>query len=166
MQSLHMYRNPIVSRRLAARVRSRVVFQIRIKTFGHRITKCDCCGGNFELDPGPVLFDRFWKRISDFDEQRLCHQCVVKRLGIVHMWYHIVNCPWNTAFMDPRGMVWFGPPGRCWWRGPSAFRVRNYGSYVYDESAVARFAHRREAAMVARDELLEEAAEHGPPCDG
>lgn len=156
MQHIANFRNVNLSRQRARKDRARFYFQIRM---GRKAPlMCDGCGGDFERDPGPVLYDRFWKRISRWDEERLCHKCVVKRLGPIRMWYHILDCPWNTNFMDPGLMNMFGSTGRCWWRGPSAMRIRHYGTYVYDEAAMVRIAFDRETALVAGDELFANAA--------
>lgn len=111
---------------------------------------CTGCGGDFEKDPGPVLYDKVWSRIANRREL-LCHQCVMKRLPNLSVFYHVINCPWNIDFIDPFVIARFGPTGRCWWRGPSAMRIRTYGSYVYDRAAVVRFIARYEAALVAGD---------------
>jgi hypothetical protein len=114
----------------------------------HRMV-CTGCHGDFEADPGPVLYDKVWARIAERREL-LCHRCVCKRIR-VHVYYHVNNVPWNTDFYDPYMIARLGSTGRCWWRGPDAFRIRNYGTYVYDEAAVVRLTARHSASLVEGD---------------
>jgi hypothetical protein len=135
---------------IAAKVKSGAAYRVhrRLRTRPDRMI-CTGCHGDFEADPGPVLYDKVWARIAGRLEL-LCHRCVCKRIRL-HVWYHVKNCPWNTDFYDPFTISRFGPSGRCWWRGPSAFRMRNYGTYVYDEAAVVRLVAAYEASLVEGD---------------
>jgi hypothetical protein len=155
VQSRHAFRNYNLARQRAQKEGVRFRMQLRLGTWRGRVMRCDGCKGNFENDPGPVLYDHFWKRICRFDEERLCHRCTMRRLGPIKMWYHALGCPWNTTFMSPHNVMLDGIRMRCWWRGPSTFRLRNYGTYVYDEDAVVQLAVAHEDEMVARDRLRE-----------
>lgn len=163
MQSVHNITNMTLTRRREKAQGARFVFVMRLGRLPR--IRCDGCKCDFEKDPGPVLYDRFWKRIAR-DHELLCHQCVVKRLGTPLMWWHILDCPWNTTFFqDDVFSRMFGKP-RNWWRGPSAFRVRNYGRYVYDEATMVRAAYGDAVSMVEGNGLFEEPSEPGAPSGG
>jgi hypothetical protein len=164
MQSYHNLRDKAASLRHTQTTRRRARMTARLTGKMPRRV-CNGCRGDFQKDPGPVLIDWAWKRIAKFDEELLCHKCVVRRMGAPLMWYHILDCPWNTHFAMVFGLFDFMEP-RCWWRGPSAFRVWCYGSYVYDREAMVRAAFADKTTMVDRDAIFLPEPEPGAPSVG
>jgi hypothetical protein len=148
----HLHRQlgrSVVWRRTAWKKTAAYIVHHRLRPYKPSPLICTGCHGDFEADPGPVLYDKVWRRIAEHREM-LCHKCVCKRINL-HVFYHCKNVPWNVDFSDPYIMTRLGPTGRCWWRGPNEYRLRVYGTYIYDQAAMVRVTTRYTAALVAGD---------------
>ena len=81
---LHTFRIPYLA---ACRGRNRA-----------RLLRCDQCGADYDKNPGPMLYDKVWKRIAKKLE-RLCDSCIRRRLGRpILSWYDCTDCPFNYGW--------------------------------------------------------------------